>query len=92
MGVVDDDGSGDNSGAIWNLFMEGPPAVCGDADSNGAVASTDALLTLYAAVGSASCAVCVCDVNDSDAITATDAQAVLAAAVGLPVDLVCSSC
>jgi hypothetical protein len=88
----DDDGSGDNSGAIWNLFLEGPPTLCGDADSNGAVASTDALLALYAAVGSAFCADCVCDVNDSGGITATDAQAILAAAVGLTVDLVCPDC
>jgi hypothetical protein len=88
----DDDGSGDNSGAIWTLFMEGPPALCGDADSDGVVASTDALIALYAAVGSAFCAPCVCDVNASGAITATDAQSVLAAAVGLPVELVCPAC
>jgi hypothetical protein len=72
--------------------MEGLPALCGDADSSGSVASTDALLALYAAVGSAACADCVCDANDSGAITATDAQAILAAAVGLPVDLVCPNC
>lgn len=88
----DDDGAGDNSGAIWTLFMTGPPALCGDADADGAVASTDALIALYAAVGSASCAVCVCDVNASGAVTATDAQAVLAAAVGLPVELGCPAC
>jgi hypothetical protein len=88
----DDDGSGDNSGAIWTLLMAGPPALCGDADSDGVVASTDALIALYAAVGSASCALCVCDVNASGAVTATDAQAVLAAAVGLPVELDCPAC
>jgi len=88
----DDDGSGDNSGAVWNVFMEGPPSLCGDADADGTVASTDALIVLYAAVGSTSCAACVCDVNDSGAITATDAQAVLAAAVGLPIEITCPPC
>ena len=88
----DDDGSGDNSGAIWTLFMEGRPVVCGDADSDGTLGSTDALIALYAAVGSAFCEACVCDVNTSGDVTATDAQAVLAAAVALPVELVCPPC
>jgi hypothetical protein len=88
----DDDGSGDNAGAIWNLFMEGSPVVCGDADSNGSVSSTDASIALRAAVGTASCEACRCDVNASGGITATDAQAVLAAAVGLSVELVCPAC
>ncbi len=88
----DDDGSGDNSGAVWTLFLEGSPIVCGDADYDGTVTSTDALMALYAAVGSLTCDACVCDVNGSGGVTATDAQAVLAAAVGLPVELACPPC
>jgi hypothetical protein len=89
---LDDDGSGDDSGAVWTLFMDGPPLVCGDADSNGFVTSTDALIVLDAAVGLAGCDVCLCDVDDSGVITATDSQALLAAAVGLGIDLVCPVC
>jgi len=66
--------------------------LCGDADSSGALSSTDALIALNAAVGLAVCETCLCDVNDSGGITASDAQALLAAAVGLPAELVCPAC
>jgi hypothetical protein len=88
----DDDGAGLDSGATWILFLEGPPSPCGDADGDGDIRSTDALVALYAAVGTESCELCVCDVNDSGAVTAVDAQALLAASVALPVELVCPAC
>jgi len=88
----DDDGAGSDTGAVWTLFLEGPQRLCGDADSNDAVSSTDALITLYAAVGSTFCPLCLCDVDTSGAITASDAQAVLGAAAGLPVELICPAC
>ena len=87
-----DDGAGLDTGGIWDLFLEGPQVLCGDADSSGALSSTDALIALNAAVGLAACETCLCDVNDSGGITASDAQALLAAAVGLPAELVCPAC
>jgi len=88
----DDDGIGSDNGAIYVLFMEGVAALCGDADSNEAVSSTDALITLNTAVGLATCETCVCDVNSSGGVSALDAQILLSAAVGLPADLVCPAC
>jgi len=87
-----DDGAGTDTGAVWNLFLEGPQVLCGDADSSGTVSSTDALIALNAAVGLATCEACRCDVNASGGITASDAQTLLAASVGLPAELVCPPC
>jgi len=56
------------------------------------VTAADALLALKAAVGAASCALCVCDVNDSGSVTATDALLILRTAVSLPSDLECPPC
>jgi hypothetical protein len=47
---------------------------------------------LRAAVGSTSCDVCVCDVNDNGGITASDALATLRNAVGAGTDLDCPVC
>jgi hypothetical protein len=58
----------------------------GDANGDGTVTASDALLTLSAAIGAGSCALCICDVNGDGSITATDALIVLNLAVGLPVD------
>jgi hypothetical protein len=88
----DDDGSGADTGAVWNLFLAGPQVLCGDADSDGAVTSTDALAALQAAVGSTFCAPCICDVDDSGGITASDARGLLAVATGLPLELACPAC
>jgi len=51
---------------------------------------SDALFTLQASVGIATCPPCHCDVDAGGSITATDAFRVLRAAVGLAVELVCS--
>jgi cysteine-rich repeat protein len=67
-------------------------AVCGDADFDGEIDATDALILLNAAVGLVEdCPIDRCDVTGDGRVTATDAQAVLAAAIGLPVALVCEA-
>ncbi|HYB99117.1 MAG TPA: PQQ-dependent sugar dehydrogenase [Candidatus Limnocylindrales bacterium] len=78
--------------------IEAPDAACGDpvedaaAGSAASLSASDALFVLRTSVGSQSCALCVCDVNDSGDVTATDALAVLRAAVGSPVELTCPAC
>ena len=52
------------------------------ADVGNAVTASDALFVLRSGVGLETCALCVCDVNDSGNIAATDALSVLRAAVG----------
>lgn len=67
--------------------------VCADpAPVRGAITATDALATLQAAVGLATCELCICDVDGSGAVTATDALFTLTAAVGQPVSLDCPLC
>ncbi len=61
------------------------PAIPGDANGDGTISATDALLALSVAVGAGECALCICDVSGDGAITATDALIVLNLAVGLPV-------
>jgi hypothetical protein len=65
---------------------------CGDGDEDGESDASDALFTLQAAVGSRSCAACLCDVNSSAALTAADALIVLRAAVGTPSPFTCPAC
>jgi hypothetical protein len=56
------------------------------------VQAGDALRALKAAVGSAYCADCRCDVDSSGSIAATDALKILASAVGAPAALNCPAC
>jgi hypothetical protein len=66
---------------------------CGQPSSTGPTpVATDALFTLGAAVGSQTCELCVCDLNNDGSIAATDALIDLAAAVGQMVSLDCPSC
>jgi hypothetical protein len=55
-------------------------------------AASDALFALKAAVGGATCALCVCDVDDSGKVGAGDALAILRAAVGGEITLDCPAC
>jgi hypothetical protein len=57
-----------------------------------ALTASDALFILRTAVGSETCALCVCDVDASDMVTATDALVTLKAAVGQSVSLSCPAC
>jgi hypothetical protein len=70
----------------WLLPAAGvaPTGACGDANADGKVTATDALLALRAAVGTAACDATRCDYDDSLAITATDALEILRASVGDP--------
>jgi len=65
---------------------------CGDADADGTVTSTDALLALQAGVGVVYCDDCLCDASGSNAVTATDALMLLQAAVGGEVTFDCAAC
>jgi len=69
-----------------------PPANCGDANDDGAITATDALILLRASVGTAFCESCVCDVNNDETTTAGDALVALAFAVGRSVELACPTC
>lgn len=66
--------------------------ICGDANGDGNVLSGDALTTLKAAVGTATCELCLCDANNSGAVLSSDAQLVLKKAVGQNVTLTCPAC
>ncbi len=63
---------------------------CGDANLNGAVNASDALLTLKTAVGAATCDKRVCDFDGDGNVRASDALSILRAAVGLPVTPNCN--
>jgi hypothetical protein len=67
---------------------------CGDATCVGGeqLATSDALYILQTAVGTASCADCVCDTDGSGSVTATDGLRVLRRALGLAVGLACPPC
>jgi len=67
----------------------GDASTCGDANGDGSITATDALVILRAAVGAAACEPVSCDVDDNGSVSATDALAVLRAAVGAAVTLTC---
>ncbi|HET9062967.1 MAG TPA: dockerin type I domain-containing protein, partial [Candidatus Binatia bacterium] len=69
-----------------------PTPLCGDANGDGTIAATDALIVLRTAVGTATCEPCVCDADASGAITAADALRLLRAGVGEPVVRDCPPC
>jgi hypothetical protein len=65
---------------------------CGEAADPEGVSSSDALVVLRVAVGTAECADCICDIDASGSITAGDAMAVLRRAVGQNAQLRCPCC
>lgn len=67
-------------------------AMCGDASGDGRISASDALQILRAAVGSAACELCRCDVDSNGTVAASDALIVLRRAVGHAVELICSAC
>jgi hypothetical protein len=70
-------------------------ALCGHGNESSVgapIKASDALATLRASVGSASCPLCRCDTDSSGSVKASDALRVLRAAVGLAVDLDCPAC
>jgi hypothetical protein len=69
-------------------------SVCGDATDDGFLASSDALVTLKAAVGnsSARCKLCLCDTDQSATVSVADALAILRVSAGLAASLQCPAC
>ncbi len=65
--------------------------VCGDANGNDTVQSSDALLVLRAAIGQAvSCPVQLCDTDGDQVLRASDSLRVLKRAVGQSVVMICA--
>lgn len=79
----------DSEGEIALRRFFAPGVTCGDANANGALSATDALIALQAAVGSLTCPAYVCDANGSGGVLASDAFLILRASVGQPAALVC---
>lgn len=65
---------------------------CGDANGNGSISATDALVVLRRAVGGQACDFCLCDPNQSSTVTASDALVVLKRGVGQTVSMLCPLC
>jgi Tol biopolymer transport system component len=91
--VSDCDPAGTNADNSDEIFVSREPCACGAPvsrfESGQNPTASDALFTLQAAVGVASCATCECDVNTDAKVTATDALQILKAAVGQGVTLTC---
>lgn len=68
------------------------PLSCGDANRDGSVTSTDALLALQAGIGVVYCDDCLCDASGGSGVTATDALMLLQNAVGGQVPVACAAC
>ncbi len=68
-----------------------PQGECGDPSGDGDITSTDALITLNAAVGLVECPLSVCDVDAGGTVTSTDAVRVLRFAVGEDLILDCGA-
>ena len=66
-----------------------PSATCGDANEDGEIKASDALMALRTAVGDSDCPATRCDADSSGAVTASDAQRILKYAVGDDVELSC---
>lgn len=66
-----------------------PASICGDANNNGVIQASDALVALRTAVGSSQCVLARCDANNNGLVQASDALAILRRAVGQPVTLNC---
>jgi len=63
--------------------------VCADANRDGRVTASDALVILKAAVGLGECALTVCDASGDARLTANDALMTLRFAVGMQIELQC---
>ncbi|HYC01549.1 MAG TPA: dockerin type I domain-containing protein [Candidatus Limnocylindrales bacterium] len=84
---TDDPDIGPSTTTSTTMLEQGPQ--CGDADDDGEVDATDALITLRTAVGTSSCDPVLCDVTTDGSITASDALAVLKTAVGQELETAC---
>ncbi len=66
--------------------------VCGDANADMSVNSSDALAALETGIGAGDCPVCICDVDQIGGVIATDALLILRFGVGHAIVLSCSVC
>jgi len=66
-----------------------PANTCGDPSGDGNITTTDALMSLIAAVGIEQCSLAECDVNGDGQVTASDALLLLKVAAGEPIELTC---
>lgn len=93
--VVAWESSGQEGGIDYGVVARqysGSATMCGDATGDGRITATDALAVLNVAVGSLTCDLCICDVDQSGRTSATDALALLQSAVGQPIVLTCVAC
>ncbi len=81
---------GDGAGVFARKLTLFPD--CGDANDNGSLTSSDALMALHTAIELSSCDDCVCDVDNSGSTTTTDALSILQLGVGLSHELTCVEC
>jgi cysteine-rich repeat protein len=85
-----DDGNDEAGDGCANCDIEPPPPPCGDADGDGAVRTSDALIILQHAVGlPVSCSMSACDIDGNGRIVASDAWLALRKSVGLPITESC---
>ena len=82
------------AGVPWSNAQTGPGGnACGQPVSTGSSSTaTDALFVLRAAVGAASCDLCICDVDGNGLVSATDALQTLKISVGQSLPLACPAC
>jgi kumamolisin len=83
------EGTGSRTPATATIGFNALCGTCGDATGDKGITASDALIALRTAVGSDTCAPCLCDANTSNSVTASDALAILRHAVGHPVTLNC---
>lgn len=84
---------------VWVLSLLSPaPSMAGFGDCSQPVSSgstptaSDCAYVLRTAVGTKTCLLCVCDLNNSTTVTTVDALTCLKKAVGLGVSLSCPAC
>lgn len=81
--------SASTSWTVSYLVNGAPSALCGDANDDGTIKASDALMILWSSVGVGVCPLVRCDTDSGGTVTAADALRVLRKAVGLAVVLLC---
>jgi hypothetical protein len=83
------DGDENLVGSMASIGVQVICGACGDANTDGNITATDALVALRTSIALEQCPTCICDANGNAAINATDALVLLRVAVGLPDPLAC---
>jgi hypothetical protein len=76
-------------GTICDIGVCPQPSFCGDANLDGIITASDALLALKTAVFIAYCNIEICDYTGDGDITASDALAILKKSVGASIQPKC---